>query len=100
MNDLDKELLKQVADIEGELTGAYNIRKDGKLVSRNVSSNINIVSKTDKPGIDIFIADGTKNESLHIPVIVTEAGFKDLVSSSSRGKSSVMVTTVPLPTLS
>ena len=79
LNNIDKELLASIADLHDIPEGAYNIRKDGKLVSRNVSANINIVSKTDKPGIDIFIADGTKNESLHIPVIVTEAGFKDLV---------------------
>lgn len=79
LNKADKELLSSIADLHEIPEGAYNIRKDGKLVSRNVSANINIITKTDKPGIDIFIADNTKNESLHIPVIVTEAGLKDLV---------------------
>ncbi len=79
LNNIDKELLKTIADLHEIPEGAYNIRKDGKLVSRNVSANIDIVSKTDKPGINIFIKDGTINESLHIPVIVSEAGLKDLV---------------------
>lgn len=79
LNKIDKELLKTIADLHEIPEGAYNIRKDGKLVSRNVSANIEIVTKHDKPGIDIFIKDGTVNESLHIPVIVSEAGLHDLV---------------------
>lgn len=75
----DKELLATIADLHSVPIGAYNIRKDGKLVSRSVSANINIVTKKDKPGIDVFIKDGTVNESVHIPVIVSEAGLKDLV---------------------
>ena len=75
----DKELLATIADLHSVPLGAYNIRKDGKLVSRSVSANINIVTKKDKPGIDVFIIDGTVNESVHIPVIVSEAGLKDLV---------------------
>ena len=79
LNKIDKELLKTIADLHEIPEGAYNIRKDGKLVSRNMSANIDIVTKQDKPGIDIFIKDGTVNESLHIPVIVSEAGLHDLV---------------------
>ncbi|MBR7172772.1 MAG: SufD family Fe-S cluster assembly protein [Clostridia bacterium] len=79
LTKIDKDLLKSIADLHDIPEGAYNIRKDGKLVSRNTSANIDIVTKTDKPGIDIFIKDGTKNESLHIPVIVAQAGLHDLV---------------------
>ena len=79
LNQIDKDLLLTIADLHDIPTGAYNIRKDGKLVSRSNNANIEIVSKTDKPGIDIFIKKGTKNQSIHIPVIVSEAGFKDLV---------------------
>lgn len=78
-NKTDKELLIAIADLHKIPEGAYNIRKDGKLILRNTSANIEIVTKTDKPGIDIFIKDGTVNESLHIPVIVSEAGLHDLV---------------------
>lgn len=79
LGSIDKELLAQISDLHGIPEGAYNIRKDGKLVSRAVSANITIETKKDKPGIDIFVADNTKNESVHIPVIVSEAGLKDLV---------------------
>lgn len=79
LTKIDKDLLKSIADLHDIPEGAYNIRKDGELVSRNTSANIDIVTKTDKPGIDIFIKDGTKNESLHIPVIVAQAGLHDLV---------------------
>lgn len=79
LSNVDKNLLAEIADIHETPIGAYNIRKNGELVSRNTSANIEIISKEDKPGIDIKIKADTKNESLHIPVIVTEAGFSDLV---------------------
>ncbi len=79
LTKIDKELLATIADLHSVPEGAYNIRKDGKLVGRKVSANIDIITKTDKPGIDIIIKDGTVNESVHIPVIVAEAGLKDLV---------------------
>ncbi len=78
-SEIQKNLLKQVADIESVPTGAYNIRTDGKLHSRNVSANIDIVSKKDKDGIDIIIKPFTKNERVDIPVLLTASGLKDLV---------------------
>ena len=71
-------LLRQIADLEKTPQGAYNIRKNGQADSRSSTANIAIESKTDKPGIDIKIKDGTKNESVHIPVIVTESGLTDI----------------------
>ena len=71
-------LLRQIADLEKTPQGAYNIRKNGQAESRSSSANILIESKTDKPGIDIRIKDGTKNESVHIPVIVTQSGLTDM----------------------
>ena len=79
MDRIDQIMLKEIADLEKTPQGAYNIRKNGKLESRSNSANIVIESKEDKPGIDIHVAPGTKNESLHIPVIVTQTGFTDLV---------------------
>lgn len=80
MNQVDTELLRAIADIEKVPQGAYNIRKNGALEGRNNTANIEIVTKTDgKPGIDIHIKPGTKNESVHIPVLVTQTGMKDMV---------------------
>lgn len=79
MNDFELNLLKEVADIHGTPEGAYNIRANGKAAGRASTANIEIVSKEDKPGIDIIIKPGTKHESVHIPVIVSESGLKDLV---------------------
>ncbi|MCR5278320.1 MAG: SufD family Fe-S cluster assembly protein [Lachnospiraceae bacterium] len=79
MDEIAKTLLREVADLHEVPTGAYNIRANGKLDSRNTTANINIVTKEDKPGIDIIIAPGTKRESVHIPVIISETGLKDLV---------------------
>ena len=80
MDQLDSNLLREIADMDGEPTGgAFNIRKNGGLSSRYSTPNIEIVSKEDKPGIDIRIKPFTKGESVHIPVIITETGFHDLV---------------------
>ena len=79
MDKIEKNLLKQIADIEKTPMGAYNIRENGKLSARNTTANIDIVTKKDKPGIDIIIKPNTKNESVHIPVILTQGGLNDLV---------------------
>ena len=79
LNGLDRGLLKEIADIEAVPTGAYNVRRNGKLAGRNTTANIDIVTKTDRPGIDIIIKSGTKGERVDIPVILTETGLDDLV---------------------
>ncbi len=79
MDRIDSQLLESIADFHEIPAGAYNIRKNGEGLSRNSTANIEIVTKTDKPGIDIIVKPGTKNESVHIPVIITEAGVNDLV---------------------
>lgn len=79
LNNIEKNLLKKIADIESTPMGAYNIRENGKGVARNTTANIDIVTKQDKPGIDIIIKPNTKNESVHIPVILTESDFNDVV---------------------
>ncbi len=76
---IDKELLAEIANIHGMPKGAFNIRKDGQLVERNSSANIEIATKTDHPGIDIHIKPHTKGETVFIPVIVTQSGLKDVV---------------------
>lgn len=79
MNKLEKDLLKAIADIEETPMGAYNIRENGKGIARNTTANIDIITKKDKPGIDIIVKPNTKKESVHIPVILTEGGFNDIV---------------------
>ena len=79
MDQLQMHMLEKVADLHSVPEGAYNIRSNGSLAGRNTTANIDIVSKEDKPGIDIIIKPGTKNESVHIPVIVSQSGLKDLV---------------------
>jgi len=79
MNGTELDLLKIIADIQGTPSGAYNIRANGSLDSRQVTENIDIVTKTDKPGIDIIIKPGTKAEKVHIPVIISESGHTETV---------------------
>lgn len=79
MDSIDKELLKEIADIEDTPKGAYNIRKNGQGIERKVTDNVNIVTKTDVSGIDIYVKENTKFEFVHIPVIITESGLTDVV---------------------
>ncbi len=79
MDAIQKSLLEQVADLHEVPEGAYNIRANGKAAGRSSTANIEIVSKTDKDGIDIIIKPGTKNESVHIPVVLSESGLTDMV---------------------
>ena len=79
MDQIKKNLLMQVADLHTVPEGAYNIRENGSAAGRKTTANIDIVSKTDKPGIDIIVKPGTKRESIHIPVIISESGLKDMV---------------------
>ena len=79
MDAIQKHLLEEVADIHEVPQGAYSLRINGSLYGKNSSENITIEKKKDQPGIDIFIKPGTKNESLHIPVILSQTGLKELV---------------------
>ncbi len=78
-NKIDLGLLDAVADLHEIPAGAYNIRKNGESAGRRSTENIIIEQKKDKPGIDIIIKPGTVNESVHIPVIITETGVDDMV---------------------
>ena len=75
---IDKKILEEVADLHEIPMGAYNIRKNGKGAGRNTTANIDIITKEDKPGIDVIIKPGTRGESVHIPVILSK-DFSDMV---------------------
>lgn len=79
MEKIDEALLEMIADLHGVPEGSFNIRKNGKLLARNSDTDIEIVSKTDKDGIDIIVKPGVKNKSVHIPVLLTVGDFHDLV---------------------
>lgn len=79
MDQIEKNLLAEVAGLHEIPEGAYNIRANGQLESRNTTANIDIITKKDAPGIDIFIKPGTVNESVHIPVILSQSGLQDMV---------------------
>ncbi len=73
LNAIDKKILEEVADLHEIPKGAYNIRKNGEGAGRNTTANIDIITKKDKPGIDVIIKPGTKNESVYIPVILSKS---------------------------
>ena len=79
LDNIQKKILEEVADLHKVPEGAYNIRANSQMAGRNTTANIDITSKEDKSGIDIRIKDGTKNESVHIPVVISESGLKEVV---------------------
>ena len=79
MDSIQKELLEAVAGLHEIPAGAYNIRANGESAARNTTANIDIVSKTDVSGIDIKIKAGTKKESVHIPVLLSQSGLEEMV---------------------
>lgn len=79
MDDLEKRILKEVAELDSLPVGAFNIRNNGASEARNSTANIEIESREDGQGINIHIKDGTKNESCHIPVIISKSGHKETV---------------------
>ena len=78
-NQVDRELLEKIADMLGKPVGSFNIRKDSCCDGRQNTENIQISDKEDKPGIDIRIKAGTKGETCHIPVIITQSGIEEMV---------------------
>ena len=79
LDEIQKRLLMEVADLHKVPEGAYNIRSNSQAVGRNSTANIEITSKTDVSGIDIRIKPGTKHESVHIPVVLSQSGLKEVV---------------------
>ena len=80
MDELEKMLLMQVADLHRVPDGAYNIRKNGEGDGRRSTDRIRIEDRKDgHAGIDIFIAPDTKNESVHIPVVITKTDYRERV---------------------
>lgn len=79
MDQIQKTLLEEIAGLHEVPQGAYNIRANGAMAGRNTTENIDIVTKKDVPGIDIFIKPGTKKESVHIPVVLSQSGIKESV---------------------
>ena len=79
MYKIQENLLAEIAGLHEIPTGAYNIRANGEGAGRRSTEHIQIETKQDKPGIDIHIADGTKRESVHIPVIISETGLTESV---------------------
>lgn len=79
MDAIQKNLLEQIAGLHEVPAGAYNIRANGSSVGRNTTAHIDIVTKEDKQGIDIIIKPGTKRESVHIPVVLSQSGLTEMV---------------------
>ena len=79
MDELEKRMLKEVAELDALPVGAFNIRSNGKSESRNSTANIQIESRESGDGINVYFKDGTKNESCHIPVIISKSGHKECV---------------------
>ena len=79
IDPIQLQLLEEIADLHGVPAGAYNIRANGEKLGRATTEHIDIVTKEDKSGIDIIIKPGTKKESVHIPVVISQTGLEEAV---------------------
>ena len=79
LDSIQKRLLEEIADLHSIPEGAYNIRSNSQSVGRVSTADIEITSKTDVSGMDIRIKPGTKRQSVHIPVVLTESGLTETV---------------------
>ena len=94
MDQIQKTLLEEIAGLHEVPAVAYNIRANGSMAGRNTTANIDIVTKEDKQGIDIIIKPGTKNESVHIPVVLSQSGISEMVYNDFHIGDDCDVTTV------
>jgi len=95
MNEITKDLLREISEWDGEFKGAYNIREDGQCAGRMSSKNIRIESKKDQPGLEIFIAPGTTDETVSIPACVTHGDVDDLVYNDFLSAKMQMLLSLP-----
>ncbi len=79
LDEIQKRILREVADLHQVPEGAYNIRSDGKSIGRESTENIEIIPREDGKGLTIKIKPGTKHESVHIPVVMTKSGLTEVV---------------------
>ena len=79
LDAIQKRLISEIADLHAVPAGAYNFRANSQLAGRNTTANIDIISKENGSGIDVRIKPGTKDESVHIPVVISESGIKETV---------------------
>ena len=79
LDEIQKRLLQEVADLHKVPEGAYNIRSNGQSIGRSSTENIEIIPREDGQGLTVKIRPGTKHESVHIPVVMTKSGIKELV---------------------
>ncbi|NMA58721.1 MAG: ABC transporter permease, partial [Clostridium cochlearium] len=79
LGSVEERILNVIDNVKDIFSGAHNIRKDGEKLERSISNNIHIKNKEDKSGIDVIVKPGTKGESVHIPVILTQEGLSDKV---------------------
>lgn len=79
MNAVLRDILAKVSGLDDIPQGAYNFRVNGKSDRCADSEGTQIISKKDKPGLDIIIRPGVKGEVIHIPVLISRGGLSDLV---------------------
>ena len=87
---IQKTLLENIADLHEIPAGAYNIRSNGGMLGRNTTANIDIVTKTDKPGIDIIIKRGQRTRAFIFPFSSHRRDLRKWFITSSLSERTVM----------
>lgn len=79
LNKLDMSLLEAISDLKQVPKGALNIRLNGKAVIRHSSPNISVGPNADGNGLVVEVKPGTIDETVHVPVMLTQPGLQDKV---------------------
>ena len=79
LDKISKNLMEKIAKLHEIPNGAVSFRRNGKGEIINSTPNIEIKKKDDLSGIDVIVRSTCKGEACHIPVIITENNFFDLV---------------------
>lgn len=79
MNRITERLIEIIAEIKNDPNAAYNLRENGLCTALHSNQSVNIVPKTDRPGIDVYIAPNVQDETVYIPSCVTKGGIDDVV---------------------
>lgn len=80
IDQVTQGVLKQIDDSGFKQEGAYNLRYNGYALCHGDSEHIKIKKREDgNSGINVYISGQTQGEEVHIPVVLSTSGMKDVV---------------------
>lgn len=79
LQKIDLNILENITDLNAVPSGAVNIRLNGQPVVRHSTPNVSISSNPENNGLLVEVKPHSKKEVVHVPVILTTPGLKEVV---------------------